>query len=113
MILDTSVVIKRVRERRIVQEDITVVTIIEFPRVAYYSNFRGKIIFPKEQDFLTAHELQLQLAKMGSMQAFSDLLIASIAINRGALLETMDRDFLTIAKAAKLLGMSLEVKMVE
>ncbi|MEM2020625.1 MAG: hypothetical protein QXP80_00140 [Zestosphaera sp.] len=39
--------------------------------------------FPVKYDFILAHKLQLSLLEVGKPQAFPDLLIASIAINRG------------------------------
>ncbi len=64
-ILDTSIVIDRVRKREPITEDITVVTLVEYPRIVYYKHFRGNVIFPVEHDYLTAHKLQLQLLKKG------------------------------------------------
>lgn len=46
MILDTSAVIERVRARRPVVEDITAVTLVEYPRIIYYKHFSGGVIFP-------------------------------------------------------------------
>lgn len=110
-ILDTSVVIELVRERKPVTEDITVVTLVEYPRIVYYKHFRGNVVFPVEQDYLTAHKLQLQLLKKGHPQAFADLLIASIAVNRGEKLVTRDKDFRVIAEAASELGYELELEL--
>ncbi len=110
-ILDTSIVIDRVRGRKPIVEDITVVTLVEYPRIVYYKHFRGNVIFPVEQDYLTAHKLQLQLLERGQPQAFADLLIASIALNRGEMLVTRDEDFKVIAKAASELGYEFELEL--
>ena len=110
-ILDTSIVIDLVRERKHIIEDITVVTLVEYPRIVYYKRFQGNVIFPVEQDYLTAHKLQLQLLKKGSPQAFADLLIASIALNRGEKLVTRDKDFRVIAEAASELGYEFELEL--
>jgi len=64
-VIDTNVVIDRVRLRKTINEDITVVTFIEYPRIIYYKYFYGGIIFPVKQDFITAHKLQLELLKIG------------------------------------------------
>ncbi|MEB3778925.1 MAG: type II toxin-antitoxin system VapC family toxin [Desulfurococcales archaeon] len=108
-ILDTSIVIDRVRGRKPIVEDITVVTLVEYPRIVYYKHFRGNVIFPVEQDYLTAHKLQL--LERGQPQAFADLLIASIALNRGEMLVTRDEDFRVIAKAASELGYEFKLEL--
>ena len=110
-ILDTSIVIDRVRERKPITEDITVVTLVEYPRIVYYKYFQGNVIFPVEQDYFTAHKLQLQLLERGQPQAFADLLVASIALNRGERLITRDQDFRVIAKAASELGYELKLEV--
>ncbi len=111
-ILDTSIVIDRVRQREPITEDITVVTLVEYPRIIYYKRFQGGIIFPIEQDYLTAHKLQLKLLQRGRPQAFADLLVSSIAINRGEELVTRDKDFAAIAKAARELGYKFNLKLI-
>ena len=45
-VLDTSIVIDRVKLRKRINEDITVVTFIEFPKIIYYKYFYGGVIFP-------------------------------------------------------------------
>ena len=112
MILDTSVVIERVRRREPITEDITVVTLVEYPRIVYYKRFSGGILFPVEDDFLVAHRLQLQLLEMGRPQAFADLLVASIALGRGETLAARGRDFASIAEAAERLGHKLRLKLL-
>jgi hypothetical protein len=39
VIIDTSVVIERVRSRKPVTEDITAVTLMEYPKIIYYRHF--------------------------------------------------------------------------
>ncbi|MCD6196059.1 MAG: hypothetical protein J7J82_04660, partial [Staphylothermus sp.] len=58
-ILDTSIVIDRVREKKPINEDITAVTFVEYPRLIYYKYFYGGIIFPIKNDFVLAHRIQL------------------------------------------------------
>ncbi|MEM2027738.1 MAG: DNA-binding protein [Candidatus Bathyarchaeia archaeon] len=81
-ILDTSVAVERAKSRRPINEDITAVTLVEFPRIVYYKLFSGRVIFPIRHDFMLAHRLQLGLLELGKPHALSDLLVASIAINR-------------------------------
>jgi len=57
IILDTSIVIDRVKLRKHINEDIAVVTFIEYPRIIYYKHFYGGIIFPVKQDYIIAHKL--------------------------------------------------------
>lgn len=81
-ILDTNVVIDKVKLRKPVDEDITVVTLIGYPKIVYYKYFCGGVVFPIKQDFVLAHKLRLEPLKIGKPQAFSNLLIAAIVINR-------------------------------
>jgi len=112
-ILDTSVVIDKVKPREPIKEDITVVILVEYPRIIYYKHFYGGIIFPIRQDFILAYKLQLELLETGRPQAFSDLLIAAIVINRDEELITRDQDFKYISDAAKTLGYSAKIKIVQ
>ena len=112
-ILDTSIVIDLVRERKPVNANITIVTLVEYPRIVYYRGFSGNIIFPKKRDYILAHTLQLKLMEHGKSQQFSDLLIAAIAIRRRETVVTRDRDFKTIQEAASSLGHRLELKLAE
>ncbi len=111
-VLDTSIVIDKVRLREPINEDITVVTFVEYPKIVYYKYFYGGVVFPIKQDFILAHRLQLELLKIGKPQAFSDLLIAAIVINRDEELITRDQDFKYISDAAKMLGYSAKVKIM-
>ena len=108
-ILDTSIVIDRAKSNELIHEDITVVTLIEYPRIAFYKYFYGRIIFPTHYDYLLAYRLQLELIKLGRPQTFSDLIIASIAINREEELVTRDKDFKQISKAAEKLGLKMNI----
>ena len=103
-LLDTSVVIDRVRSRSPIEEDITAVTLVEYPRIVYYKHFHGGVVFPIKHDFYLAHKLQLELLRLGRPQAFSDLLVASIAVNRDEELITKDPDFEHIGVAVRNLG---------
>ncbi|MFZ8810548.1 MAG: hypothetical protein ACO2PN_20875 [Pyrobaculum sp.] len=69
MILDTSAVIERVRARKPVTEDITAVTLVEYPKIIYYRHFSGGVVFPVYEDYIVAHRLQLALIGLGKPQA--------------------------------------------
>ncbi len=111
-ILDTSIVIDRVRDKKPIQEDITAVTFVEYPRIIFYKHFYGGIIFPIRDDFILAHRIQLELLRMGKPQAFADLLVVAIAINRGEELVTHDRDFTYICQAAERLGYYIKLRLI-
>jgi len=101
-ILDTSILIERVRRREEIREDITVVSIVEFPQILAYRKFSGRIIYPMPEDYELAYKLQLKLMKARRPKPFSDLLIASICINRNEELITNDEDFEDIANISEL-----------
>ena len=101
-ILDTSIIIERVRRREEIREDITVVSIVEFPQILAYKKFSGRIVYPMPEDYELAYKLQLKLMKAGKPKPFSDLLIAAICINRNEELLTNDEDFEDLAKISSL-----------
>ena len=82
VVIDTNVAIERIRKGEEIDESITGVTFVEFPRIVRYSRFKGDVLFPNLDDYILAHELQEKLLKRGSQRGFADLLIASICINR-------------------------------
>jgi len=108
VILDTSAVIERVRARKPVTEDITAVTLVEYPEIIYYRHFWGGVVFPVYEDYIVAHRLQQALVGLGKSQAFSDLLVAAVAINRDEE-ATRDGDFEVIGEVARVLGLLLKV----
>lgn len=111
-LLDTSVAVDRAKSRIPINEDITAVTLVEFPRIIYYKLFKGKVTFPIRHDFILAHKLQLGLLEVGKPQAFSDLLVASIAINRDEELVTRDQDLEIISSVAKRLGYEVKLTVI-
>ena len=42
-ILDTSIVINLIKNRKTINEDLTIITLAEFPPILEYSKFNGKI----------------------------------------------------------------------
>ena len=108
-ILDTNVVIEKVKHKEKIEEDITVLTLIEFPKVAFYERFYGNIVYPEEEDFELASKVQLELLKMGKPQDPVDVLIASIVVNLNVGLTTYDGDFLYIKEAMKSLGYDMKL----
>jgi len=59
------------------------------------------------------NKFQLELLEIGKPQVFSDLLIAAIVINRDEELITRDQDFRYISDAAKMLGYSAKIMIVQ
>ena len=49
---------------------------------------------------------------MGKPQAFADLLVAAIAVNRDEELVTRDTDFTHISKAVEKLGYRMKLKLI-
>jgi len=101
-ILDTNIVVRRIKKREPITEDITVVTLIEYPYVLDYEGFKGNVLFPTMKDYRLAYEIQRRLAEKGKMKGFADLLIAAITINNEDELVTSDEDFKDIAEISQL-----------
>jgi len=102
MILDTNIVISRIREKKVINESITVVTLVEYPYILDYAGFNGDIIFPTIKDFYLAYNIQRKLMLRGKMKGFADLLNAAIVINNNEELITNDKDFIDIAEVSEL-----------
>jgi len=96
LILDTSSVIVRARRGEKIEENITSITLVEYPPIRDYEGFRGKIYFLSRRDQLTAFSLQERLRALGKPMGAADLLIAAICLNRDEELVTLDGDFLVI-----------------
>lgn len=41
VVLDTNVVIERIKKREEIKENITAVTFVEYPKIVYYKKFYG------------------------------------------------------------------------
>ena len=81
-VLDTNILIEKVRRREEIREDITVVSIVEFPQILAYRKFSGRIVYPMPEDYELAYKLQLKLMSVVKPKPFLDLLIAATCINR-------------------------------
>ncbi|WP_245608344.1 hypothetical protein [Thermococcus guaymasensis] len=69
VVIDTNVAIERIRKGEEIDESITGVTFVEFPRIVRYSRFKGDVLFPNLDDYILAHELQEKLLKRGRREA--------------------------------------------
>lgn len=98
MILDTSVVIEKVKRREAINANITSITLIEYPPILRYEGFKGRIYFVDEEDQLLAFLIQSKLREIGFPLSAADLLMASVCIRRDEELATTDEDFKAIQK---------------
>jgi len=102
VVLDTSVVIDKVRKQEEVRENITVVTLTEYPKISGHPLFKGRVYFPTEQDYIAAFNIQRESYRRGKPKSFADLIIAAICINRREKLITKDDNFRDIAEVSEL-----------
>ncbi len=84
---------------------------MEYPRIIFYKYFYGGIIFPIRDDFILAHRIQLELLKIGKPQAFADLLVAAITVNRDEELATRDKDSIHIHQTVEKLGYHMKLEL--
>ncbi|WP_457550807.1 PIN domain-containing protein [Archaeoglobus sp.] len=102
VVIDTNITIERVKNNEKIVENVTEVTLVEYPPIIDYDKFYGKVLIIERNDILLAIELQRRLRKVGKTKPFADLLIASICINRKEELITKDKDFLDVAEVSDL-----------
>ena len=101
-VIDTNIAIDKFKLGEEIPENITIITAIEFPPILSYDKFKGIVYTITPQDQILAIKIQRLLRKMGKPKASSDILIASICVNRNEELITRDADFLDIAKVSNL-----------
>jgi predicted nucleic acid-binding protein len=101
-ILDTSIIIDKLKNNEQISDNITEVSVIEYPPILSYTKFSGKIFLIQRKDILLTLELQIKLRKTGKPKGLSDLLIAAISINRQEELLSSDEDFEDIVKVCNL-----------
>lgn len=101
-VLDTSVLIDRIRENDEIMDNITEITVLEYPPILKYPKFRGRIHYLRRPDLKLALDIQIKLRKLGNQKPIPDILIASICINRNEELITKDDDFIDIANVSNL-----------
>jgi len=88
-------VIVRARRGEKIEENITSITLVEYPPIRNYEGFRGRIYFLDIRDQLKA-SLQEKLRVLGKPMGASDLLIAAVSLNKDEELVTLDEDFSVI-----------------
>lgn len=102
VVIDTNIIIKRVKDKQEIKENITEISIIEYPSILNYNKFKGRIYLLERKDIIKAIELQKKLRKIGAPKGVADLLVAAICINRNEKLLTTDKDFLDTSKIFEL-----------
>ena len=105
-VLDTSELIERLKRGEEVADDKTVVSLVEYPKASGHPLFKGSVLFPKVEDYITAFNIQCELLRIERPKSFSDLIVAAICINRGEKLITRDKDFTDIARVS---GLNVEI----
>ncbi len=101
-VIDTNIVMTRVKEGEIIRENITEVTAVEYPPVIEYRKFQGDVLLITRKSIGIAIELQKRLRKIGKPKPFADVMIAAICIANGEKLITKDSDFKDIAEISEL-----------
>jgi len=107
-VLDTNVLIDKIRRNEEIHDNITEITVLEYPPILKYLKFHGRIHYLKRYDLNLALKIQIELRKIGAQKPLPDILIASICVNRNEELITKDEDFLDIAKISNLKVMVLK-----
>ena len=74
-VIDTNLVIWKVKKNEDIKENITEVTIAEYPPIMDYKKFYEKVLIVERDDILLSIELQRRLRTIGKSKFFSDLLI--------------------------------------
>jgi len=78
------------------------ISIIEYPMLADYAHFHGKVLYPELADLELAREIQKKLMERGRMKGAADIIIAATCINTGKSLLTADKDYEEIGKVSQL-----------
>lgn len=85
-----------------INENVCMISIIEYPPLLEYPRFKGKVLLAELRDFELALEIQRKLMGKGRMKPAADLIISATCINRGETLRTADSDFEEIRKVSDL-----------
>ena len=67
-IIDTLLLVVRISEGKAIDENVCMISIIEYPSLLEYARFHGKILYPELADFELALELQRKLKQRGRMK---------------------------------------------
>ena len=64
-IIDTSLLIDRIREGKDIDENVSMISVIEHPMIMDYARFHGRVLYPDLEDLEVALELQRKLVEKG------------------------------------------------
>jgi predicted nucleic acid-binding protein len=101
-VIDTSLLADMMGDGQEINENVCMISIIEYPLLLEYPRFKGKVLLAELRDFELALEIQRKLMAKGRMKPAADLIIAATCINRGETLRTADSDFEEIRKVSDL-----------
>jgi predicted nucleic acid-binding protein len=101
-VIDTSLLSDRISEGKVIDENVCLISIIEYPLLLEYPGFKGKLLLAELREFELALDIQRKLMARGKMKPAADLLIAATCINHGETLVTADSDFEEIGKVSAL-----------
>ena len=82
VVIDTNIVMIRVKAGETIKENITEVTAVD-PPVIEYRKFQGDVLLITRKSIGIAIELQKRLRKIGKPKPFADVMIAAICIANG------------------------------
>jgi predicted nucleic acid-binding protein len=101
-VIDTSLLADMMSEGQEIDENVCMISIVEYPLLLDYTRFKGKVLLAELRDFELALEIQRKLMVKGRMKPAADLIIAATCINLGETLRTADSDFEEIRKVSQL-----------
>jgi predicted nucleic acid-binding protein len=102
-VIDTSLLSDRISEGAAIDENVCLVSIIEYPLLLEYLGFKGKVLVAELREFELALDIQRKLMARGKLKPAADLLIAATCISHGETLVTADSDFEEIGKVSALI----------
>ena len=97
-IYDTNALINIFKSSKMDEVDYLITSIfnvIEFPPILKFGS-KLVIIYPTKDEYLLALEMMIRLRKIGKPVGIIDLMLAAIAVQRGLVVVSNDKDFETI-----------------
>ncbi len=98
MIIDTQIAIRKIKRKEVIKENLSIISIMEYPPILLYEDFYGKIFKINETIQILSIKIQEKLRKIGRMMSVGDLLILATAIHFDEELITSDRTFYEAGK---------------
>ena len=108
VLYDTNMLIDYLKSgKKILTGYTTIFNVVEYPRALYLKGLR--VLYPTNEEYRKAIELSIKLRSKGTPVPAIDILIASIALNRGLKIYTKDEHF----KYIKNVEEALEIVIVK